>query len=146
MDIAGIATHSWQQIIGVNHSNCARKCCELETFPQTIILMAWSIIGSDNGLSPVRRQAIIWTNDGLLSIRLQGTNTSEILIEIQTFFINENTFQNVVGKMAAILSRTPCLKWIFFMNYPLDLYHYMFISLPWYLIITLGTKTDGTWN
>ena len=41
MDIAGIATHSWQQIIGVNHSNCARKCCELETFPQTIILMAW---------------------------------------------------------------------------------------------------------
>ena len=26
----------------------------------------WVIIGSDNGLSPVRRQAIIWTNAGIL--------------------------------------------------------------------------------
>ena len=26
----------------------------------------YSIIGSDNGLAPVRRQAIIWTNDGLV--------------------------------------------------------------------------------
>ena len=26
-------------------------------------------IGSDNGLSPDRRQAIIWTNDGILLIR-----------------------------------------------------------------------------
>ena len=25
----------------------------------------WVIIGSDNGLSPVRRQAIIWTNAGV---------------------------------------------------------------------------------
>ena len=29
----------------------------------------YAIIGSDNGLSPVRRQPIIWTNDGSLSIR-----------------------------------------------------------------------------
>ena len=28
-----------------------------------------TIIGSDNGLSPVRRQAIIWTNAGILFIR-----------------------------------------------------------------------------
>ena len=27
-----------------------------------------TIIGSDNGLSPERRQAIIWTNDGILLI------------------------------------------------------------------------------
>ena len=27
------------------------------------------IIGSDNGLSPIRRQAITWTNDGFMSIR-----------------------------------------------------------------------------
>ena len=25
------------------------------------------IVGLDNGLSPVQRQAIIWTNDGMLS-------------------------------------------------------------------------------
>ena len=43
------------------------------------------IIGSDNGLSPDRRQAIIWTNAGILLIGPLGTNFSEILIEIYTF-------------------------------------------------------------
>ena len=42
-------------------------------------------IGSDNGLSPGRRQAIIWTIDGILLIGPLGTNFSEILIGIQTF-------------------------------------------------------------
>ena len=32
------------------------------------------IIGSDNGLSPVRRQAIIWTNAGILLIGPLGAN------------------------------------------------------------------------
>ena len=45
-----------------------------------------TIIGSDNGLSPGRRQAIIWTNDGILLIGPLGTNFSEILIEIHTFW------------------------------------------------------------
>ena len=44
-----------------------------------------TIIGSDNGLSPGRRQAIIWTNVGISSIGPLGTNFSEILIQIQTF-------------------------------------------------------------
>ena len=43
------------------------------------------IIGSDNGLSPGRRQAIIWTNAGILLIGPLGTNLNEILIEIHTF-------------------------------------------------------------
>ena len=43
------------------------------------------IIGSDNGLAPTRRQAIIWTNTGILLIGHLGTNFSEILIEILTF-------------------------------------------------------------
>ena len=43
------------------------------------------IIGSDNGLSPGRRQAIIWTNAGILLIGLLGTNFSEILTEIHIF-------------------------------------------------------------
>ena len=43
------------------------------------------IIGSDNGLSPSQRQAIIWTNAGILLIRTFGTNFSEILSEIHTF-------------------------------------------------------------
>ena len=44
-----------------------------------------NIIGSDNDLSPERRQAIIWTNDGMLFIGPLGTNFNEILIEVQTF-------------------------------------------------------------
>ena len=43
------------------------------------------IIGSDNGLSPGRRQTIIWTNAGILLIRPLRTNFSEILIGVQTF-------------------------------------------------------------
>ena len=39
-----------------------------------------AIIGSDNGLSPGLRQAIIWTNAGILLIWPQGINVSEILI------------------------------------------------------------------
>ena len=44
-----------------------------------------TIIASDNGLSPGGRQAIIWTNDGILLIWSLGTNFSEILIEIHLF-------------------------------------------------------------
>ena len=44
-----------------------------------------TIIVSDNGLSPGRRQAIIWTNAGILLIGHLGTNFNEILIGIQTF-------------------------------------------------------------
>ena len=44
-----------------------------------------AIITSDNGLSPARRQPIIWTNDDTLSIRPFGTHFNEILFEIQEF-------------------------------------------------------------
>ena len=46
-------------------------------------------IGSDNGLSPGRRQAIIWTNAGILLIGPLGTNFSQIVIEIQTFSLRK---------------------------------------------------------
>ena len=41
-------------------------------------------IGSDNGLSPIRRQAIIWTNAGLLSIGSFETNFIGFLPKIQS--------------------------------------------------------------
>ena len=46
-------------------------------------------IGSDNGLSPGRRQAIIWTNAGILLIGPLGTNFSEFLIVIHTSSFNK---------------------------------------------------------
>ena len=50
-----------------------------------ICVSKFTIIALDDGLSPGRRQAIIWNNGGILSIGLLGTNFSEILIEILTF-------------------------------------------------------------
>ena len=44
-----------------------------------------TIIGSDNGLSPGRRQAITLTNDGILLIGPLGTNFSEIISKIHSF-------------------------------------------------------------
>ena len=44
-----------------------------------------TIIGSDNGLSLGRRQAIIWTKTGILLIGPLGTNFNETSIKIQTF-------------------------------------------------------------
>ena len=54
------------------------------------------IIASDNGLSPGRRQAIIWTNAGRLLIDPLGTNFSDILIEIHTF-----SFKKIHLKMSS---------------------------------------------
>ena len=45
-----------------------------------------------------RRQAITWTIADLLSIETLGTNFSETLIELQTFFIDENAFGDFVCK------------------------------------------------
>ena len=63
-----------------------------------------TIIGSDNGLSPDRRQAIIWTNAGLLLIGPLGINFSEILIEILTF-----SFKKMRLKVSSAKRRPFCL-------------------------------------
>ena len=67
-----------------------------------------TIIGSDNGLLPGRRQPITWINAGILLIKPLGTNFNEILIG--NIFIQENVFESVVCEMAAILSRPQCVK------------------------------------
>ena len=61
-------------------------------------------IGSDNGLSPGRRQAIIWTNAGISLIGPLGTNFSEILIGIQTF-----SFKKMHLEMSSAKWRPFCL-------------------------------------
>ena len=62
-------------------------------------------IGSGNGLSPVRRQAITWTNAGLLSIGILGTYFSEIWIRIVSFPFKKMQLKMLSARMAAILSR-----------------------------------------
>ena len=63
-----------------------------------------TIIGSDNGLSPGRRQAITWTNDGILLIGPLGTNFSEILSKIHTF-----SFKKMHLKTSSAKRRPFCL-------------------------------------
>ena len=63
-----------------------------------------TIIGSDNALSPGRRQAIIWTNAGLLSIGPLRTYFSENLIKIQQF-----SLKKMHVKMSSAKCRPSCL-------------------------------------
>ena len=63
-----------------------------------------TIIGSDNDLSPGRRQAIIRTSAGILLIEPLGTNISEISIGIQIF-----SFKKMRLKMASAKWRPFCL-------------------------------------
>ena len=69
-----------------------------------ICVVELAIIGSDNGLSPGRRQAIIWTNAGLSLIGPLGTNFSEILIEILLF-----SFKKMRLKVSCAKRRPFCL-------------------------------------
>ena len=64
-----------------------------------------TIIGSDNGLSPDRRQAIVWTNAGLLLIGPLGTNFSDILIEILAF-----SFKKIRLKVSSAKRRPQCVN------------------------------------
>ena len=63
------------------------------------------IIDSDNGLSPGRCQAIIWTNAGILLIGPLGTKFSEILIKIHAF-----SFKKMHLKMSSVKWRPFCLS------------------------------------
>ena len=64
-----------------------------------------TIIGPDNGLSPGGRQAIIWTNAGILLIEHLGKHFSEILIKIDTF-----SFKKMFLKMSSGNWRTEQLS------------------------------------
>ena len=64
-----------------------------------------TIINTDNGLSPGRRQTNIWTNTEKLLIRTPGTNFSEILSEIHIF-----SFKKMHLKMSSARWRPFCLR------------------------------------
>ena len=64
-----------------------------------------TIIGSNNGLLPGRRQTIIWTNAGILFIWILGTHCSEILSEIGTFSLTKMHL-----KLSSVKRRQFCLS------------------------------------
>ena len=67
-----------------------------------------TIIGSNNGLSPRRRQAIIWTNAGIVLIGPLGTNFSEISIGIQTFSFKKMQLKMSSAKWRPFVSASMC--------------------------------------
>ena len=80
-----------------------------------------TIIGSDNGLSPGRRQAIIWTNGGILLIGPLKTNFSEIFIEIHKFSFTKMHLKMSSGKwrpfcpgLNVLKQTTPLNPWMLY--------------------------------
>ena len=72
--------------------------------PTHIGVRKLTIIVSVNGLSPDRRQAIIWTNAGILLIGSFGTTIREISIDIPTF-----SLKNMCLKVSSAKRRSFCL-------------------------------------
>ena len=70
-----------------------------------ICISKLSILSSDNGLSPGRRKAIIWTNAWILLFRTLGTNFSEILIKINIF-----SLKKMYLKMSSGRQQPSCLS------------------------------------
>ena len=97
---------SWQACVIIRISTLAADSSSLTHCGQDthICVGKSTIVASDNGLSPGRRQAIIWTNAGILLIGPLGTNFSEILIGIQTF-----SFKKMHLKMSSAKWRPFCL-------------------------------------
>ena len=78
---------AWAAVIIMSWINILRleQLRQSDVYMTHIYVSKLTIIGSDNVLSPRRRQAIIRTNAGILSIGPLGTNFSETLIKILTF-------------------------------------------------------------
>ena len=76
--------------------------------------VTYATTGSDNGLLPVRCQAIIWTNAGILLIGPLRTNFTEILIEKQTF-----PFKKMHLKMSSAKYQPFCLDLNALSAYPM---------------------------
>ena len=64
-----------------------------------------TIIGSNDGLSPGRCQAIIWTNAGILLFGPLGSYFCEIVIEIDTF-----SFKKMHLNLSSAKWRPSCLS------------------------------------
>ena len=82
-----VLNHTWWTFL--TKKICVNCCEVIEAEWRIYLSVNWTSIGSDNGLSPDRHQTIIWTNAGLLWIRIPGINFSEIQIMVMGLIQNE---------------------------------------------------------
>ena len=105
----------WNYLVRPCHTIKSPPSCELLMMKWSTFLTHWgwvthicvrdlTSIGSDNGLLPGRRQAIIRTNAGILLIRPLRTNFSEFLVEILIF-----SFKKMRLKVSSAKRRPFCL-------------------------------------
>ena len=71
-----------------------------------------TIFGSDDGLSPGRRQAIIWTNAAILLIWTFRTNLSEIFKEMHTFSLKKIHLKMSSGKWRPFCPGLNVSRWL----------------------------------
>ena len=95
-----------------------------------------SIIGSDNGLAPGRRQSIIWTNIAILFNGTLWTNFSEILIEIYTF-----SFKKMHLKKSSGIWRPFCLG-LNVLTETTETWHFLFLADQSFTGIVFGAKSS----
>ena len=88
-----MTTHFNDAYTGMHHLSCVSNL---------------TIIGSDNGLSPGRRQAVIWTNAEILLIGSLGTNFNEILIKIHAFSFKKMHFKCRLENGGHFVSASMC--------------------------------------
>ena len=132
-----------QQNVVIKIFNCTVKHIRPNSYVQLIgpsVLTHWgrvthicvsklTIIGSDNVLSPGRRQAIIWTNAGILLIWTLGTNFSETLSEIHAF-----SFKKMHLKMSSGKWRPSCLGFNVLKNILYNCFSNDMMVLWWWLL------------
>ena len=148
----GISSHGWIHWGRVTYHQSIQNCImflPLEQYQEVYVCVGdFTIIGWINGLSPGRRQAIIWTNAGILLIGPIGTNFDEIFFEIQVF-LQENEFENVLCDMVAILSRPSCVKLVLqeyfsFSTRRFNYKHYHYWNTCWQHINPINLTTYMT--
>ena len=124
--VAFVVCNVYALLIRVQHFIAKHSTRNNKTFstllslPCYIVLTHWgrethicvselTSIGSDNGLSPGRHQAIIRTNAGILLKKTLRNKLQWNFSRNSKIFIQENAFESVVWEKAAILSR---LQWV----------------------------------
>ena len=124
--------------VNVYRAATVETCMELTHWGRVthICVNKLTIIGSDNGLSPGRRQAIIWTNAGILLIGPWGTNFSEILSEIHTFSFKKMRLKKSSGKWPQCVNKD--------LNMPVHLLGSLSYDLTSHHITALHSFTDLT--
>ena len=105
----------WSQLLSPHFKDCLHLLGKLLTHRGRVMHICvneLTIIGSDNGLSPGRRQAIIWTSVIILSVGTLGTNFSEIFIEILTFSFKKMRLKKLSAKWRPFCIGLNKLSWL----------------------------------